>query len=187
MGAFRRIFLPALLLMTLSACSMRSAIETLSSEQDRAFAQEMVDRLRRGDRAWLQRHFDPSLWIRSAGPLEAAPGMFPREAGTTEIIGSNISANIVNGRTERSKEFTLVTEGGGRWTVTRFRTYSTGGPEQVVEWRVTPHDSIPPELAMLRAWDRMLPWVWAGLVVTVVGFGALIVWLVRRSRRKHRA
>ena len=52
----------ALVFLLAAACSMRSAIETLTSPEDRAFAQEMVTRLRSGDEAWLQRHFDPALW-----------------------------------------------------------------------------------------------------------------------------
>lgn len=101
------------------------------------------------------------------------------------MIGFEISTNIAGGRTERSKEFTLVTQGGGRWTVTGFRTYSTGGPDRVVQWSVVPHDSIPPELAMIEAMDKALPWVWAGLAAILLGVGGLIFWLVRRSRRKH--
>lgn len=182
MGALRYIILLAALL--LGACSMRSAVETFSSEQDRAFAVQMVDHLRKGDRDWLERHFVPELWAQSGGQLGSVPAMFPRETGTTEIIGFNISTNMTGGRTERSKEFSLVTHGGGRWTVTHFRTYSTGGPDRVVEWRVTPHNAVPAELAILQAWDRMLPWVWAGMAAAVLGFAALVVWLVRRSRRR---
>jgi uncharacterized iron-regulated membrane protein len=183
MGAVRHLFLLALLL--LAACSVRGTLDTFTPEADRAFAREMVARLRTGDRPWLQRHFDPELWANSGEQLGAAPPLFPAEAGTTELISFHTSTNMTNGRTERSKEFTLVTEGGGRWIVTGFRTYSAGGPERVVQWSVVPHDSIPPELAMLQAWDRALPWVWGGLAAALIGFSSLLFWLIRRSRRKH--
>jgi len=183
MGPVRQLCL--LMLLLLGACSLRGTINSFTPEADRAFAREMVTSLRGGDRAWLQRHFDPELWARSGEQLAAVPSLFPKESGTTEMVAFNISTSLSGGRTERSKEFTLVTHGGGRWTMTGFRTYSTGGPDRVVQWSVVPHATIPPELELLDAMDRMLPWVWAGLAVILVGLGSLVFWLVRRSRRKH--
>lgn len=183
MGPLRHLVLLALLL--LGACSVRTAIDRFTSKEDRAFAQEMVARLRSGDRAWLQRHFAPELRAQASVQLGAVPALFPSEAGTTELIGFNMATNIANGETERSKQYVLVTQGGGRWTVTSFRTFSSGGPDRVVQWSVVPHSAPPPELAMLDAWDRVLPWVWTGLIIGVLGMGGLIFWLVRRSRRVH--
>ena len=54
----RRIVLLLLVLLA-GACSMRSAIEAMSSPEDRASAEEMVERLRRGDSEWLRARFDP--------------------------------------------------------------------------------------------------------------------------------
>ena len=175
----------AILLLLLGACTMRSAIDALTSEEDRAFAQEMVARLRSGDEAWLQQHFDAELWAQSGKQLSSVPGLFPSDSGTTQLVGFNISTNMTNGRTERNKEFRLVTEGGGRWTLTTFRTHSTGGPDRVVQWSVVPHSEPPPELAMMKGWDRAVPWIWGILLAALAGLVALIVWLVRRSRRKR--
>lgn len=176
------ILLAALLL---GACSMRSAINSLTSPGDRAFAEEMVAHLRSGDQDWLQQRFDPQLWEESGKQLGSAPDLYPRVPGTTEIVGFNVSTNISGGRTERNKEFTLVTHGGGRWTVTSFRTHSSGGPDRVVQWSVVPHNSEPPELAMLNGIDAALPWIWATLAIVLLAAVALIVWLVRRSRRRR--
>lgn len=167
---------------------MRSALNALTSPEDRAFAMDMVDHLRRGDEAWLRQRFRPDLWEQSAKQIGQAAGLYPTVPGTTEIIGFNVSTRTANGRTERDRQFTLVTQGGGRWTVTSFRTYSSnGGPDQVVEWNVTPHTTEPTELTMMNAWDRLLPWFWAGAILILAGIGALIYWLVRRSRRKQAA
>jgi hypothetical protein len=170
----------------LAACTMRSAIQTMTSEEDRAFAQEMVDRLRTADADWLQGQFDTSLWEQSAKQVGQAPDLYPEVPGETDIISFSVSSGTTNGSFERRKEFTLVTHGGGRWTVTHFRTLSTGGPDRVVEWRVTPHSAPPPELTMIETWDRMVPFVWAGVLIVLIGVGALIFWLVRRSRRRKR-
>ena len=154
------LFLTALL----AACTMRAAINTMTSEEDRAFAQAMVDNLRHGNSAWLQQHFRSDLWDESSKQMSGVPAMFPREAGATEIVNFSVSTNMSGGTTERNKEFTLVTQGGGRWTVTRFRTYSSGGPDQVVQWSVVPHTSAPPELAVMETWDSIVPWIWGGLL-----------------------
>lgn len=183
MGPVRQLFLLTVLL--LGACSLRTMIDAFTSEQDRAFAQEMVTRLRDGDQAWLKQHFAPDLWAQSNGQLAIVPALFPSDTGTTELIGADISSNTVNGRTERSKQFTLATHGGDRWTVTSFQTYSTGGPDRVVQWSVVPHNSRPPEVATFDIWDSALPWFWGGMAIILVGGGGLIFWLVRRSRRKH--
>ena len=183
MHLFRGLFLSLVLL--LGACSMRSALNTLTSPEDRAFAEQMVEHLRRGDEAWLRQQFRPDLWEQSVKQLGEARGLYPTVPGTTEIIGFNVSTRIANGRTERDRQFTLVTHGGGRWTVTTFRTLSSGGPDQVVAWNVTPHSSEPTELAVINAWDRMVPWLWALGLLVLAGIGALVFWLVRRSQRKQ--
>ena len=173
------------LALLVGACTMRSAINTMTSQEDRAFAQAMVDNLRRGNTAWLQQHFRPDLWESSAKQIADVPAMFPSEAGTTEIVNFSVSTNLTNGTTERNKEFALVTQAGGRWTVTRFRTFSSNGPEQVVQWSVVPSNSPPPELAVMETWDSIVPWIWAGLFIILAAVGGLVFWLVRRSRRKR--
>ena len=183
MGSVRHFILAALLL--LGACSVRGAIDAATPRADRAFGEEMVSRLRSGDRAWLRKQLTPELWAESGENLRSVPALFPKETGKTEMLGFHISTNMTNGRTERSKDFTLVTEGGGRWTVTEFSTYSAGGPDRVVRWSVAPYQTKPPELAMLESMDRALPWVGAGFLLLIAGVGGLIFWLVRRSRRKH--
>jgi hypothetical protein len=171
-----------LLVLLAGACSMRSLIESMTSPEDRAFAQEMVERLRSGDESWLQQHFDPQLWAQSGKQLAQVPGLFPDVPGTTEITSYSFSTNNRGGAVERTREFTLVTHGEGRWTVTSFRTYSAGGPDRVVQWSVVPHDSPPAAMTAMKA----IPWIIGAVVVLLLLFALLIFWLVRRSRRKHR-
>ena len=178
----RRTVLLILILLA-GACSMRSIVEAMTSPEDRAFAQEMVTRLRAADTAWLQRHFDPLLWEQSGKQLAQVPELFPEVAGTTEITSYSFSTSNRGGAVERTREFTLVTEGGGRWTVTSFRTYSAGGPDRVVQWSVVPHDEPPPAVTVMKA----LPWISGAALAILLFFVVLIVWLVRRSRRRHRA
>lgn len=177
----RRVIILLLALLA-GACSMRTMIEAMTSPEDRAFATEMVERLRQADGAWLQRQFDPELWAQSGKQLAQVPALFPEVPGTTEITSYSVSTSNRGGAVERTREFTLVTHGAGRWTVTSFRTYSAGGPDRVVQWSVVPHDSPPPALTAMNA----LPWIFGTALALLVLFIGLIIWLVRRSRRKHR-
>jgi hypothetical protein len=79
----------------------------------------------------------------------------------------------------------LVTTDERHWTKTRIATFAQGGPARVVEWNVDGFSEPPPELVFLESWERMVPWIQAGLLIVLIGFIALIWWLVRRSR--HRA
>lgn len=178
-----RRFVLLLLVILAGACSPRGAIEAMTSPEDRAFMEQMVQHLRDGDMDWLQQRFDPELWQRSAKQLGQVPAMFPDEPGTTEIVGVNVSSSQSGAGYQRSKEFTLVTHGGGRWTVTTIATFSTGGPDRVVRWAVTPHASPPPELTMIETFEKVMPWIWGGILFAFAAAGALIFWLVKRSRR----
>lgn len=168
--------------LLLAACSMRSAIDTFTSDQDRAFAHEMVNRLRAGDSAWLEPRFSRELWTMSAEPLARAPALFPSEPGETEIVSANVSTEISGGVSLRERGFTLVTTGGGQWTVTRFRTVSRGGPDEVVQWSVTRQHHPPVELQLMEGWDRALVWLRILGPLTLLAIVGLIVWLVRRNR-----
>ena len=182
----RRFWLVLLVLLA-GACSMRGAIDAMTSPEDRAFAESVVEHFRRGDAAWLRRHFHPDLWTQSQGQLAQVPAFYPHSGGETEIVSFHTSTVVADGRRERQRRFTLVTHGDGRWTVTSFETYSDGGPERIVRWHVAPHAQEPPELAMINAVERALPWIWGGLLVLLAAVGGLIFWLVRRGRRRRAA
>lgn len=185
MGWARQLVLPILLM--LAACSMESAIEKLSSPEDRAFAMRFVDNVRSGDEEALKPEFDPELWAKSRGQLAQARSLFPPGRGGTRLISYHVATNVTNGASTTTKEFILVTTDQARWTRTRIATLAEGGPARVVEWNVDGFKEPPPELAMIEAWESALPWVWAGLAIVLIGGIALVWWLVSRSRRRDSA
>ena len=71
-GLARRFFM-IVLVLALGACSLRGAMNAMTSEEDRALAQAMVESLRTNNRPWLQQHFSPELWAESAKTLDQAP------------------------------------------------------------------------------------------------------------------
>lgn len=176
-----------LLTAALAACSIEGAINAMTSPEDRQLAQDFVRNVRTGNEAWLRERFDPqdpALWERSVGQLRAVAGQFPDEGGT-RLIGYQFSTTSGTEGTQRSKTFTLVSDVGGRWFVTSFQTFSNGGPDRIVAWSVTPHDSAPPELAMVEASERMVPWLrglGVGFLLVVVG---IVVAFVRYRRRRR--
>lgn len=187
-GPAQRIFM-VLLVLALGACSMRGAMNAMTSPEDRALAQAMVDNLRTNNQAWLEQHFTPELWAESGKSLGEAAALYPSPPESTELVSYSVnSSNIGSPSNERSQEFTLVTSGGGRWAVTRFRTQSHGGgAARVVAWSVVPRTTEPPELTVLKTMDRAVPWIWGGLLVFALLVVGIVVLIVRSNRRRRAA
>ena len=189
MDMLARRFIIMVFVLFLGACSLRGAMNAMTSPEDRAFAQAMVDNLKGNNQAWLERHFRPDLWAESGKQLAGVPALYPSAPGPTELVSYSVnSSNIGSPSNERSQEFTLVTSGGGRWAVTRFRTQSHGGgAARVVAWSVEPRTAEPPELTVLKTMDRAVPWIWGGLIVFLLLVVGIIVLIVRSNRRRRAA
>jgi|GEM_PF-2684664 len=187
MDMLARRFILVFLILILGACSLRGAMNAMTSEEDRAFAQATVDNLRTNNQAWLEQHFAPELWAQSGKQLGDVPALYPASPGPTELVSYSFNSSNVGGPSaERSQEFTLVTEGGGRWAVTRFRTHASGGAAaRIVQWSVVPHTTEPPELAILKAMDKAVPWIWGGFLFVLLLIVGIVVLVVRSSRRRR--
>lgn len=187
MDRIARRFLLVVLVLFLGACSLRSAMNAMTSPEDRAFAQATVDNLRTNNQAWLERHFHPDLWAESGKRLADVPALYPSVPGPTELVSYSVnSSNVGSPTSERNQEFTMVTAGGGRWAVTRFRTHSVGSAtSQIVQWSVVPHTTEPPELVILTAMDKAVPWIWGGVVFVILVIVGTIVLVVRSNRRRR--
>lgn len=186
MGYVLRALAGAWLLLA-AACTMEGTINRLTSAEDRAFAQTIVEDIRSGDAARLRSQFDPELWAQSGAQLLNARTLFPAGAGETKLIGFHVSTNVdPNGR-RTEKEFTLVTTDGRHWTQTEIRTLAQDGPERVVAWNVEGFDRPPPELATYETMETALPLLQAGGGLLLLALAGLIFWLVRRSRRQSSA
>lgn len=174
-------------LMLAAACSMQSAIEKMSSPEDRAFAMRFVDNVRSADEGALKPEFDSELWAKSRAQLALARPLFPPGEGSTRLIGYQIATNLSNGASSTRKEYILVTTDQTHWTRTRLVTLAEGGPARVVEWNVEGFKEPPPELRMYESMERLVPWLQAGALIGLVGGIGLVWWLVRRSRRRAAA
>jgi hypothetical protein len=183
MNRLSRALLLALLLLT-GACSMKAAIEKLSSPEDRAFARQFVDDVRRGNDKRLEFEFDPELWTKSATQLPKARPLFPKGEGETRLIGYHVSANFTNGAGSTTKEYSLVTSDNSHWTTTTLVTLAQGGPARIVSWNVQGFAEPPPEVKTYDSLEAAAPWIQAGAVVLLLAMAGLIWWLVRRSRRR---
>ena len=85
-------------------------------------------------------------------------------------------------RTE--KVFKLVTTDDTHWTTTRFTTFQEGGDPVITQWSVEGSSEPPADLEVMQNVGAVFMWVGITLLLILVGIVVLIVWLVRRSRRK---
>lgn len=170
----------------LAACSMQGMIETMTSEEDRAMAQEFVDNIRNRNGAGLEAMVDPDLWKSSAEQFAEAAELFPDGEGETRIISYSMNSNGLGDNARTEKDFTLVTTDERHWTTTRFSTLQQGGDPVITSWSVEGSGEPPADLEVMENIGAVF--MWAGIVALLifVGIVALIVWLVRRSRRKDR-
>lgn len=177
----------ATLLLLVAACSMATAIEKMTTPEDRAFATRFVENVRSGDERALRPQFDDELWAKSREQLSRARPLFPPGEGITRLIGYHVATNVTNGASSTRKDYILVTTDQAHWTRTRIATLAEGGPARVVEWNVEGFNQPPPELQAYETMERLVPWMQAGALFVLIAGIALVWWLVRRSRRRAAA
>ncbi len=179
-----RYLMALLALGALTACSMDNMIETMTSEEDRAMAQEFVDNIRTGNSADIEPMVDPEVWRNSAGQFDQAADLFPRGDVETRIIAYSMNSDGLGEGARTEKDFTLVTTDDQHWTTTRFSTLQEGGDPVIVSWSVDGSSEPPADLEVMETVGSVF--MWAGIIALVffVGIVVLIIWLVRRSRRK---
>ncbi|QLC23818.1 hypothetical protein HFP57_01395 [Parasphingopyxis algicola] len=170
----------------LAACSMQGMIETMTSEEDRAMAQEFVDNIRNRNDAGIEAMVDPDLWKSSADQFAQAAELFPDGESETKIIAYSMNSNGLGENARTVKDFTLVTTDERHWTTTRFSTFQQGGDPVITSWNVEGSGEPPADLEVMETVGNVF--MWAGIVALLIfaGIVALIVWLVRRSKRKDR-
>ncbi|MEM8697409.1 MAG: hypothetical protein AAGE05_15415 [Pseudomonadota bacterium] len=168
----------------LTACSMQGMIETMTSDEDQAMAQQFVDNIRDRDGAALEAMVDPDLWKISAEQFEQAADFFPSGTGETRIISYSMNSDGLGEGARVEKDFTLVTTDETHWTTTRFSTFQEGGDPVIVAWNVEGSNEPPADLEVMETVGTVF--MWAGIIALLlfVGVVVLIVWLVRRSKRK---
>lgn len=186
MSLRRSLFL--IIVLLLGACSMRSAINAMSSAEDRAFAQDFVTKVRRGDVQALRPLFEEGLWAESEPQLEMASRLYPDSPGTTELIGYHVASSTTNGVSTSSKDYTLVTHDDSHWTTTVIETRSDmNGPHRIVAWNINGSGEMPATYRQFQMMESVIPWIQGGLIAALLIAGGLVFWLVRRYRRKRAA
>jgi hypothetical protein len=170
--------------LCLAACSMQGMIETMTSEEDRAMAQQFVADIRSGNSDGLEAVVTPDLWKSSQADFEGAANLFPERPGETNIIAYSMNSDSLGDGARTEKIFTLVTTDDTHWTTTRFTTLQEGGDPLITEWSVEGSSERPADLEAMENVGAVFMWVGITLLLILVGIVVLIVWLVRRSRRK---
>ena len=175
--------------LLLGGCSVESAIDRLATPQEKSFAQQVVNDLRTRNLARLRDRFLPETWHQAEHMLSRAAAFYPTGQVRTRLIGYHYASRLhLGGASERLVQYVLVTEGGGRWAVTALETYALGdAPPRIRSWRVRPSAQRPPELAMVDASNRMVPYMWAlaaGFVLVLIG--TLVAFIRYRRQKRER-
>jgi hypothetical protein len=188
MTAWRRALAAVAAALLIGGCSMETAMNAMTSEEDRRFAHRFVASARAGDRDWLRAHSEPRFWYERGKEAESFSGHFPPQQGTTRLVGFNGASETVAGAgSTRRQRFVLVTEAGRAWVVSEVETLARNdSPARIVGWNVTPVSERPPELAFFEASDKLVPWLRAFAAAFLL-VGAAIVWAFLRYRRRKRA
>lgn len=169
------------------ACSMETALNVMSSPEERQFAQDFASNLHAGNEAWFQERMEKETWEQSQSDLKAARAYFPGARGETMITGFEFSDNRDASGQTRNVSYTLVTESGGRWVETKFLTVARGGgAPRITAWEAIPHNTRPAGLRLMEASEKAVPWIRAvliGILAIVIG----IVWAIVRYNKRKRA
>ena len=174
-------------MLTFGGCSLETAIDAMSSEQDRRFAQDVVSNLRAGNAKWLEARSQGGFWSRHGGEVQRFGGFLQESPGETKLVGYQMSRRTASGSgSSRSQAFVLVSKGLGRWVVTHLETLEeNGGPRRIVALRVAPRSEAPPELVMFDASEKAVPYLW-GIAAAFVAMLIAILWAWLRFRRRKR-
>ena len=185
MSALRiKNYIAILFALCLAACSMQGMIETMTSEEDRAMAQQFVSDIRSGNSDGLEAVVAPDLWKNSQADFESAVNLFPEQTGETSIIAYSMNSDGLGDGARTEKEFTLVTTDDSHWTTTRFTMLQEGGDPVITQWSVEGSGEPPADMEVMENVGAVFMWAGIILLLILVGIIVLIVWLVRRSRRK---
>lgn len=189
MTAWLRGLIALAVLLAAGACSLETAINAMSSEEDRQFAQDVVANLRSGNEQWLAAQWEESAWSQRQGDVKRFGALLRDTPGAAKLAGYQVNSSTGSGSgSSRSQAFTLVAEGSGRWVTTRIETlHRNGGPRRIVAWNAAASDVRPPELAMFETSEKAVPFLWGLGALAVAGLIAIVVGYVRYRRRKREA
>jgi outer membrane murein-binding lipoprotein Lpp len=173
--------------LLLAGCSFQQTLDAIVDEARQA---ELIATARTlcSNAAALQPQFKPELWSQTQPRLRQLPGQCPPGGGddwqlTTFRFNS---ANDVNGNSSR-QEYAVLVAGGqaGPWTEVALNYERIGnGPLLIAEWDARRSADMPPSLAYIGNWDSVRTWIALGVGLVLLMLAGLIVWLVRRSRRR---
>lgn len=162
------------------------SIDGMVSDEDREMVEAFIADIEDGNLDDLRDELDDDIWEQSEPQLEAARELFPEGDHETRFIAYSINSNLDDGDRRTEKDFRLVTTDEDVWTITRIETLAVNGRQRIVAWNVEAYDEQPEEVAMAASVGKWLTWVAVGGLIVLIGVIALIVWLVRRSRRSAR-
>jgi hypothetical protein len=185
-GSRLRVFalLPALLL---TACSFQQSLDAVVSHERQA-ALIATARAACADAASLQSQFAPERWADVEPTLAELRGQCPRAGGTDwRLTTFQFNSATTAAGTPSRREYAVAIAGGGAgpWTEVELNYEQIGtGPMQIIGVNVRRLNERPQSLVFAERWEQVRLWGAVGLAVLALLLMGLVIWLVRRSRRR---
>lgn len=176
-----RVLLVGLLTLLLSACTVASWNERLSTPEERAFAEQNVRAIQSGDMRWLAKVADPdTMGNFSAKQLAQIRALTP--AGPANLITVTVSTLSSGSQTATYKTFSYELGAGQRWAMLQIYLHPASGSIQLAGLHVFPLDRSPSEAnALSFAGKGAIHYLWLALMVAAVATSLTAFVLILRT------
>lgn len=183
----RKYGVAGIFFLSLAGCSFQSALDAMVSPVRQQELVSIASRLCRSPRDVLQL-MEPSVARDSAAIIDQVGGECVGSDAPYRLTTYRFNTNTdLNGPTTR-QEYALVVAGDddGPWAQVEISFSSQNdGPMLITAWHVAKTTERPMALSYIDNWDGAVGWIRIAAIIVPLLLGGLIVFLVRRSRRKR--
>lgn len=179
----------AICALLLSGCSFQQTLDQMVSTARQAEIVRTAQALC-ADPAALQTQMEQSLWAQSQPLFPQLPTQCPETANVAwRLTDYRFNTSVSTGTATDRRETAIVIAGNdaGPWSQVQLNFAQAGtAPAQIIGWNVTRTATRPPSLTFIDNWDNVRAYVAIGILLVSALIIGLIVWFVRRRRRKGR-
>ncbi len=177
-------------IVTLSGCSFQQTLDQMVGVERQAEIVRTAQALCSGP-ATLQPQMEPSLWAQSQPLFPQLPTQCPETVDVAWRLTDyqfNTSVSTDNATDRRETAIVIAGNDAGPWSEVQLSFAQAGtAPAQIIGWNVTRAATRPVSLTFIDNWDNVRVYIAVGFVLFVALIAGLVIWFVRRRRRRGRA
>jgi hypothetical protein len=173
--------------LLLGGCSFQATLDAMVDRERQQQIISTAQTLCGANPGSLLPQMHPDLQQQSVALLPQIASQCPTTQTQWQLTTFQFNANSDASGSSRTESAVVVAGGdAGPWTqVDLSYQQLNGGPAQIISWNVAAVQQKPESLAAIAIWDSVRIWIMAGALLFFGAIIALIIWLVRRSRRKR--